>query len=620
MNSLKRCISFLKNNPIPCFAGSFLLIGIVLFLVFNLKTVAHEIWRIALIGGGIPIIYQTLKGAIKGHFASDIVAMLAIITAFFLNQTFAGAIVVLMQSGGEAIEQFGFKKASSSLFELLRRAPQKAERKILEGSKVRLEEINVSQVRVGDVLIVRPGEMIPVDGTIIEGSSLVDESALTGEPLDRPKKEGDSLLSGSINVSGTIEMRADRLAQFSQYAKIVALVQKAQAEKAPIQRLADRYAIFFTPITLLLAAIGFLITRETTTILSVLVVATPCPLILATPLAVMCGINKAAKEGIIVKGGGAIEQIASVKAMLFDKTGTLTHGQPIIKKIFSLGKESEKDLLFAAGCLEQFSTHTIAKTIVREAKKTFDSLPLPTHYQEIAGQGVTGQINGKAYAVGSQFFITSQIKNIGAIPQEAKEESSLFIAKEGMCIGLIVLEDTVRSNAKTAVESLRNLGILNMMLITGDHQKPSEKIASQVGIQELACDLLPEEKVKIAEKWKRQYKRVAMVGDGINDAPALATATVGIAMGERGTAISAEAADIVLLIDDLTKITRAVKIGKRMLKIAKQSIWIGMGLSFILMGIASFGHIVPALGAALQEIVDIAVILNALRVLKNNNS
>lgn len=615
MNSCRtKIFSFLQNNAIPCFTGSLLLIGVVLFLIFDLKEAAHKVWLVAMIGGGTPIIYQTLRGALRGHFASDIVAMLAIITALLLDQTFAGAIIVLMQSGGEAIERFGLRKASSSLFELLQRAPQRASRKILQDGQVHLEEIHVSKVRIGDTLIVRPGEMIPVDGVIIQGSSLIDESALTGEPLDRPKGLSDALLSGSINVSDKIEMRADKLAEESQYAKIVALVQNAQEQKAPIQRLADRYAIFFTPLTLVMAAIGFLITRDTTTVLSVLVVATPCPLILATPLAVMCGINKAAKDGIIVKGGAAIEQIASVKAMLFDKTGTITYGQPVIQKIVPLGKETEQELLFIAGCLEQFSTHTIAKTIVTEAKKRFGTLPLPLHYQETPGQGITGSLEGVSYAIGSSLFIPLQQ------PSVFVEGSTVLIAKEGVCIGALVLEDALRPNAKETIGALQELGISHMIMVTGDHPKPSEKIAKQVGISEVRAHLLPEQKVRVAEQWKELYGKIAMVGDGINDAPALATATVGIAMGARGTAISAEAADIVLLVDDLAKVARAVAIGKRMLFIAKQSIFIGMALSFILMIVAIFGHIVPAVGAAFQEIIDIAVILNALRVLQNHNT
>ncbi len=622
---MKKMNSFIKTNPIPVFTSLFLLIGLFFFLVLHQEQTAHYIWLTALIGGGTPIIYQTLKGAIKGHFASDIVAMLAIIAALFLSQAFAGAIVVLMQSGGEAIERFGFKKASSSLKELLQRAPQKAQRRKKSNHSFSdtLEEINVKEVNVGDLLIVRPGEMIPVDGMITQGSSQIDESALTGEPLDKPKTIGDSVLSGSININGQIEMQSTKISKESQYEKIVRLVQKAQQEKAPIQRLADRYAVFFTPLTLIMALIGYLVTQDATTILSVLVVATPCPLILATPLAVMCGINQAAKTGIIVKGGSAIEQIASIQAILFDKTGTITYGQPAIKKMSALSQETPDTLIYAASALEQFSTHTTAKIIVQEGLKRFKTLPLPTNYQEVPGQGVTGTLGQDQYIIGSATFLQKHLKSKdfdSLISSYLKEDESLiFIAKNNQCVGIITLEDTIRPNVAQLIEELKNLGIHKIMMITGDHQKSAEKIANQANIQEFKAELLPEQKVQIAQEWKSKYKSLAMVGDGINDAPALATATVGIAMGAHGTAISAEAADIVLLIDDLTKVASAIHIGKRMLFIAKQSIFIGMGLSFILMIFASLGYIIPAIGASLQEIIDVAVILNALRVLKNHS-
>ncbi len=621
---LQKAFSLIKTNPIPCFSGSLLFIGLFFFLILEQHQIAHQIWLIALIGGGVPICYQTLKGAVKGHFASDIVAMLAIITALFLGQAFAGAIVVLMQSGGESIERFGFKKASSSLKELLQRAPQKAQRKKRSDHSLSdtLEEIHVKEVKVGDLLIVRPGEMVPVDGIIAQGSSQIDESALTGEPLNKTKTIGDSVFSGSININGQIEMKASKISEESQYEKIVQLVQKAQQEKAPIQRLADRYAVFFTPLTLFMALIGYLITKDTSTILSVLVVATPCPLILATPLAVMCGINKAAKTGIIVKGGAAIEQISTIRAILFDKTGTITYGQPSIKKIKTLSQETTDDLIYAASALEQFSTHTTAKVIVQEGRKRFKTLPLPTQYQEMPGQGVSGNLEQDHYIIGSATLLQKHLKseNIDSlISSYLKEnESVIFIAKNNQCIGIITLEDTIRPNVSKMIEELKSLGIKKIMMITGDHEKSAEKIASQANIQEFKADLLPEQKVQIAQEWKRKYKSLAMVGDGINDAPALATATVGIAMGAHGTAISAEAADIVLLIDDLTKVTCAIHIGRRMLFIAKQSIFIGMGLSFILMIFASLGYIIPAIGASLQEIIDVAVILNALRVLKNH--
>lgn len=569
----------------------------------------HRIWFATLILGGFPIVLRTIRGMFRGQFASDIVAMLAIVTAIFLDEAFAGAVVVLMQSGGEAIEKFGFQKAASSLEELLKRAPRKARRKIAD----QIEEIDVEEVAINDRLIVRPGEMVPVDGTILLGKTQVDESAITGEPLDKEKGEGSQLFSGSVNISGVIEMRADKKSEESQYVKIVKLVQKAQEEKAPIQRLADRYAIFFTPLTLGMGLIGFLITHDFVTVLAVLVVATPCPLILATPLAVICGINQAAKEGIIVKGGAPIEQIAKTDAILFDKTGTITFGTPIVEEVLSFGSESKEEILRNAAIIEQFSTHSLAKAIVAEGLKQTKNLPLPKHFLEIPGQGVSGEIDGHTYTIGSSLLFKGQ-----ALPHEIRNQGSIliYVMKDQVCIGVLVLTDHIRPNVPQILQNLKNLGVQETMMITGDNKHSAERIAKEAGIQNFKAELFPEQKVAIVKQFKEKYKTLVMVGDGINDAPALATATVGIAMGAHGTAISAEAAHIVLLVDDLSKVVNAVAIGKRMLFIAKQSIFIGIGCSFLLMIIAAFGQISPPLGALLQEIIDVTVILNALRVLK----
>lgn len=608
--------NYLKNYPIPIFAISGILLGLIVRFGFQQPTLSEWIWFFTLVIGGIPIVYKTVKGMLRGQFASDIVAMLAIVTAILLDQAFAGAVVVLMQSGGEAIEAFGLRRASFSLTALLERAPRRARRM----KENQMEEIDVADVKVGDILIVRSGDLVPVDGSVVKGSAEIDESAITGEPLTRNKTIGDRLLSGSVDVNGVVEMRADKVSAESQYTKIVMLVKKAQEEKAPIQRLADRYAVFFTPLTLIMAAVGYLITRDPTTVLSVLVVATPCPLILATPLAVICGINRAADSGIIVKGGAAIEQVASTKAALFDKTGTITFGTPIVEKVVSLNEESEEEILFHAASIEQFSSHSIAKSIVDKALESSNTLPLPQQFHEIPGQGIEGVLDGKQYFIGSFRFLEEK-GGKGCLDRHQdtanrfyeQNKILIFVMRDQTCIGFIVLSDHIRPTAPAMIRDLRSLGVIKVAMLTGDGKKNAEVIAKQAGIENVFAELRPEQKAEIVQQLKKEYEPIIMVGDGINDAPALATATVGIAMGAYGTAVSAEAADIVLLVDDLTKVTEAITIGKRMLFIAKQSILIGIGLSFVLMVVAVFGHIVPALGAILQEIIDVAVILNALR-------
>lgn len=606
----------IKRSPLPFFALSGLLLGLVFHFGWHLPDWSHWIWMATLILGGAPIIYKTLRGVFEGRFAADIVAMLAILAAIFLNQALAGAVVVLMQSGGEAIEAYGLRRATSSLSTLLKRAPRTARRKKDSG----MEEIDVQKVMVGDVLIVRPGDLIPVDGTIVQGSTEIDESAITGEPMTHNKAEGDQLLSGSIAVNGAFEMRADKVSHESQYAKIVTLVQEAQGKKAPLQRIADQYAIFFTPITLLISFIGYLVTRDPTTVLAVLVVATPCPLIIATPLAVICGINRAADEGIIVKGGAPIEQIASTQVALFDKTGTITFGTPFVEEIVSLSDESENEVLLHAAMVDQLSSHSTAKAIVKKALSLHENLPLPSNFHEIPGQGVEAQIGPDLYAIGSHAFIEKKT-GIGSLQHHQnianayfeKNNLVIYVAKNRTCIGMIALSDKIRPEVPAMIQRLRSLGVKDVMMLTGDGKKNAAVIAKQAGIHSYQADLMPAQKVEIVRRMGQKYSHTIMVGDGINDAPALATATVGIAMGAYGTAISAEAADIVLLVDDLTKVADAISIGQRMLRIAKQSIFVGIGLSVILMIFAANGKIVPAVGAMLQEIVDIAVILNALR-------
>ncbi len=592
-------MGLIKRYPLPLFVLFGLLVGVIAWFGFQ-REVANWIWLATLVIGGIPIVYQTVRGMLHGQFASDIVAMLAIITALILGQFFAGAVIVLMQSGGEAIEAYGLRRASFSLTELLKRAPRIARRK----RDHQLEEIDVQKVEVGDLLLVRPGDLVPVDGTIVNGNGEIDESAITGEPLARGKGPGDKLLSGSVAVNGAIEMRADKLSQESQYAKIVNLVRRAQEEKAPIQRLADRYAIFFTPLTLFMGALGYWITKDPNTILSVLVVATPCPLILATPLAVICGINRAADASIIVKGGAPIEQVASTQAALFDKTGTITYGTPTVEKW------DPEEILYDVAAIEQYSSHPIAQAIVKRGLEKFSSLPFPDEFQEIPGLGIIGKIHGKEYAIGSLHFLE---KRLGKQQNNHLDQPLVYVACNQKIVGHIALSDEIRPHIPEMIEKLHTLGVKEIAMLTGDGHKNAEIIGKQAGIKKIYAELKPEEKVEIVKKVRERYDPVIMVGDGINDAPALATATVGIAMGAYGTAISAEAADIVLLVDDLNKVPEAIAIGKRMLYIAKQSIWIGIGLSFLLMVVAAFGYIIPAIGALLQEIIDVAVILNALR-------
>ncbi len=608
--------SFVRRYPIPAFAITGLVIGGMTYSILNIPELGQWIWLATLITGGAPIVWDTIRGMVRGHFASDIVAMLAILTAVLSNEALPGVVIVIMQSGGKALEDYALRRSSSSLDALLARSPHIAYRKKDET----LEEIDVTGIKIGDLLAVRPGDLVPVDGHVTKGQVVIDESALTGEPLSKTKNIDDDLFSGTVNVGDAFEMIADRVSEESQYAKIVQLVKKAQAEKAPIQRLADRYAIWFTPITITISIFGWLITRNLETILSVLVVATPCSLIFATPVAIMSGINKAAKLGIIVKSSASIEQIGKAEAVLFDKTGTITFGTPVVEKIVAINSINPDDLLMKAASVEQLSSHPAARALVGKAKEKSMKIGMPTDFHEIPGAGVEGDINGEHIIVGSESIFEKNndgrsLEYILALKKDIEPQKQMlaFIGINSILVGAVVFSDKIRTGVKLMIQRFYELGIKETVILTGDSFDNAKTIAEQAGVTRFESNLLPEQKVISVKKLRQRYKNIIMVGDGINDAPALAAATVGVAMGAHGTAVSAEAADMVLLVDDVTKVSHAMEIGRRTVQIAKQSIYVGLGASFIFMVIASFGLIPPTIGALLQEVFDVAVILNALR-------
>jgi heavy metal translocating P-type ATPase len=613
----RKIITFVKNYPIPVFAIIGLLAGSILQWTLNQHEIGRWVWFITLVVGGAPIIWQTVRGMLHRHFAADIVALLAIVAAILLNDAFPGLVIVLMQSGGKALEDHAFKRASSSLDALLSRSPQLAHRKNDHG----LEEINVIDVRVGDLLLVRPGDLIPVDGKITNEQAEIDESVLTGEPLPKIKKIGEQVFSGTINVGNAFEMRSDKISGESQYARIVHLVRKAQHEKAPIQRLADRYAVWFTPITIGISGLGWLLTHNVETILSVLVVATPCSLIFATPVAIISGINKAAKSGIIIKTGSAIEQVGKAQVVVFDKTGTITFGTPKVEKVISANKiNSDDDLLRKVASVEQLSSHPTASVLVKKGQEMFGNLPIPTNFHELAGAGVDGDVEGEHIVVGSQSVFENFVgmgfaEYIHEVKKQINAEGKMlaFVGINNKPAGVIVFGDELRPDVNLMIKHIQKLGIKKTIMLTGDNIDNAKNIAQQAGITDFEANLLPEQKVTVVKRLKQEFENVVMVGDGINDAPALAASTVGVAMGAHGTAISAEAADMVLLVDDISKVSKVIEIGQKTIKIAKQSIFVGLGVSFVFMAIASMGYIPPAIGALLQEVLDVSVILNALR-------
>jgi heavy metal translocating P-type ATPase len=567
---------------------------------------ASEILFVTLVGGGLPLVVATVRGLLRGRFAADVVAAMAIVGAAVLGEYFAGTIIVLMQAGGEALEGYAMRRASQSLEALLERAPRIARRR-RQGV---IEDVPAGQVAIGDELVLRPGDMVPVDCTVSEGRSAVDQSAITGEPAPLGAEPGLTLLSGSINLDGGLVVQALRPAAESQYQQIVRLVEQASAEKAPIQRLADRYAIWFTPATLLMCLVAWLVDRQPTSVLAVLVVATPCPLILATPVAVIAGIGRAARRGIIVRHGAAIEEVGRVRAVVFDKTGTLTLGAPSVDGVTASDGLTGDEVLRFAAAAEQLSSHHLGQAISRAGVQQFGALPAAQAFRETPGVGIEARIEGHQVTVGAARFLPCPV------PVPATDATTVTIAHvcvDGRYAGKIRFADRLRAEAPALMQSLHGLGIHHIVMLTGDRREAAEAMARSAGITTVHAELLPAQKVEILGELRRVHGRVAMVGDGINDAPALAAASVGIAMGAHAPAAAAQAADVVLLVDDVGRVAETIAIGRRTRHIALQGIGIGLGVSGGLMVVAAFGHITPAVGALLQEALDAAVILNALR-------
>ena len=606
----------LARDPRAAIAAGALAV-ILLGLPLRLVSPVWSAWL--LLGGlvitGTPIVWKTVIEARRGHWATDVVAVLAIVTAVMLREPFAGLVIVLMRSGGEALEEYAAGRASSALRELEDAAPRIAHR--LAGPGVTsVVDIPVTDIAIGDLLLVRPGDVVPCDATVRDGHSLVDVSRLTGEPVPMSAAPGAKLLSGSVNADGVLTIVATARAAESEYAKIVALVRSAQATKAPLARLADRYAVWFTPLTLLVCAATYLATRDATRVLAVLVVATPCPLILATPIAIVGGISRSARRRIIVRHGGALEALSRVDTAVFDKTGTLTIGRPAVSRVLTVPGMTEGELLRLAGAVEQGSSHLLARTLVDAALATGITLPAARHHLESAGRGVVAEVDGKDVAVGARAYVLERATFAADdLATLERDDTGLraYVAVDGRLAGVVEYEDRVRSGVRPLLARLATLGVRRTLLLSGDHTPNVKAIAAEAGIVDARGDLLPDGKVSVIHQLAREGARVMMVGDGTNDAPALSAAHVGIALASHGGGISAEAADVVVLADDLSRVADAIVIGQETLAIARQSIWLGLGLSAVAMGVASLGLLAPAAGALLQEGIDIASIVNALR-------
>jgi heavy metal translocating P-type ATPase len=570
----------------------------------------------ALILLGAPVALRTLRGMLRGEFAADVVAMLAIVTAIALREPVAGLVIVLMQTGGELLERYAEGRASAAVRELEAAAPRIAHR--LRGDDTHdTEDVSAEAVGVDDRILVRPGEMLPCDATVIEGSSSLDTSRVTGEPLPERVGPGAHVSSGVVNLESPLLLRVTAPARESLYARIVDLVRTAQAEKAPIQRLADRWAVWFTPLTLIACGVAWWLSGDVGRVLAVLVVATPCPLIIATPVAVIGGINRAARRSIVVRNGSALELLSRVDTVVFDKTGTLTIGRPGVASVESLAGLDANDLLRLGAAIEVGSGHLLARSTVAEARDRGLPIPRASEIIEFSGRGVSGSVEGRRVTVGERSIVSERHPALAAAIAgfTGGRDGGLraFVAVGDAGLGVIRYADRLREGLTDLGARLAARGLTRVLLISGDHDDNVQKVARDVGIAEAKGDQLPQDKVAAVKALEAEGRRVLMVGDGTNDAPALAAATVGVALAAHGGGISAEAASVVLLADDVMRVEEAVAIGQRTVRIAKQSIGAGLALSAAGMVVAALGYLPPTAGALVQEAIDVAVIVNALR-------
>jgi heavy metal translocating P-type ATPase len=575
------------------------LFGILLYLVLHYlgdKRLATIFIVLTVLLGSLPLFVESFSALFKKKFALDYIALLAILVSIFTGQWLVGAIIVLMLTGGQTLEEYGVAQAKRSLSALVDRIPHDVH--LWTGGAIG-EKVPIETVKVGQEIVVRKGEVIPLDGVLVSESGSVDESSLTGEPYEIDKFAGDNIRSGTVNIGDIMVVKVTKAESDSTYRKIVDMVRAASEKKAPLVRLADKYSTIFTLITLVICVFAYMISGSFERVLAVLVIATPCPLILATPIALMGGMNAAAKRRIIVKNLASIEVLSRVKAIIFDKTGTITLGKPTVTAIEILDdKFNEKQVLELAESIERNSLHPLAKAIVQKSRELNVHAHVANNVQEKIGVGISGTIDGVTYL----------------LAKASKEHGmAIDLYQDGKVIARFQFEDQIKTDSKQIFKRLISKGI-EIYIFTGDKLAAAEKVVSGLGLNiHIKAECSPEDKKQGIAELQKKGLVTAMVGDGINDAPALALANVGMVFSNEEQTAASEAADIVFLGGDFELVMRAQEIAARTVRIALESILWGVGLSVTGMVFASLGYIPPIIGSFMQEAIDIAVIINALR-------
>lgn len=582
-------------------------IALLLTFVFHLETYGRWLVTIASSLVALSMFVDMIKTLKSGKYGIDLLAILAIGATLLVGEYWASLVVLIMLTGGDSLEDYATKKAGQELKFLLDNSPQFAHR--ISGDQ--LVDIHVDDVAVNDHLIIKPGELVPVDGKLIAGQSTFDESSLTGESHPISKDVGAPVMSGSVNGDATVTIIAEKKAADSEYQAIIELVKSSETQPAHFVRMADRYAVPFTAIAIIIAIGAWLISGDPVRIAEVLVVASPCPLILAAPIALVAGMSRTSKNGIIVKTGTTIEKLAQAQSAAFDKTGTLTRGRLEVDTIHAEVPWNQEQLLLLAASAEQHSGHILARSLVSYLGS--DVLQPVTNLKEVTAQGVEGQVAGKMIRVGKLKYVTDQ-------PIKSLSQTAVYVSINDQFAGWITFLDQLRPETPATLTELKQLGLQRLVMLTGDQSQIAHEIGDTLPLDEIHGNLLPADKIQILRSVKTDYNPIIMVGDGVNDAPSLTAADVGIAMGEHGATAASQSADVVILKDDLSKVAAAVAIGQDTMRITKIDVITGIVILIILMAIAATGVIPALIGALLQEVVDLITILLALRAKKGSRT
>lgn len=613
---IKKIVNFLMGIPMTIVGGIFILASLVLMLM-DISVPLDPAWG-AVIICGLPLLYLAISRIIfnKGisKISSALLISIAMIAAIYIGDLFAAGEVAFIMAIGAILEEKTAERAKKGLKKLINLAPQQGRRILANGKE---EMVKSEEIKKNDIIRILPGETIPVDGEIISGNTSIDQSVITGESLPVDKEIGDSVFCGTINRFGSIDIKATKVGEDSSLQKLIRMVQEAENKKAPMQRIADKWASWLVPVAVLIAIITYFATNDIVRAVTILVVFCPCALVLATPTAIMAAIGQATKHGVIIKSGDALERMGKVDCIAFDKTGTLTHGNLAVSDVISFDTAlSENEMFRLTASVEALSEHPLAKAIVGYAKEQNTAIQSVNNFTMIPGKGVCANIEGDTILCGNMKWLEeNNVKFDNIVSDTLKRlreqgKAAIIVAKENKCIGVIALSDTLRENAKSMIQELKQTHT-EAVLLTGDHTQTANYFAEKVGITYVHSELLPEQKVEEIQNLQHGGKNICMIGDGVNDAPALKTANVGVAMGSMGSDIAVEAADIALMGDDISKIPYLKRLSNAAVKTIKFSIGLSITINFVAIILSVMGLLNPTTGALVHNAGSVLVVLIA---------